>query len=435
MDDLPVLAYLAAGLVVALLVVAPAVLAGRRLGAARALPALGVSLALSGVAGLAAPYVELRYLLPVLCLPLLAWSAWIWMAGESWAVFAGRITGGTIGAPVMVLLLCTAIPFGHLEWAARALTHPGLVEYHRPLQTHIPYGVEDWRDFHATRDRLRQQDPVLLWRPRNGAGPYNGQGFKSSPLMAVPKPAGVYRIMAYGDSNTDGVDEIDWPRKLGEQLAPYATPERDFEVINAGVTGYSSYQGLQRFLMEAPIYEPDLVIVSFGWNDAADAIEQPDKHYQVKSRAALGIAKVLSSYRFYLILQHQAILRRTPIIRDTIQPRVAVDDYVANLERLRTEAAARGIETVFLTRPHRMATVKLRNVEGWRRTVPDYNDALRRFTRRTGTAGVDVQRNFSHSAMRHYFTDECHTYTHEGMEALAAMVLARLQAMGVVAAD
>ena len=35
-----------------------------------------------------------------------------------------------------------------------------------------------------------------------------------------------------------------------------------------------------RFLQEVDRYQPDLVLVSFGWNDAAEAIGQPDKSFQ-----------------------------------------------------------------------------------------------------------------------------------------------------------
>lgn len=41
-------------------------------------------------------------------------------------------------------------------------------------------------------------------------------------------------------------------------------------MLYVGVVGYSSHQGLLRFREEAGTYEPDLVLVSFGWNDGLE---------------------------------------------------------------------------------------------------------------------------------------------------------------------
>ncbi|MFN7979921.1 MAG: hypothetical protein U0P30_17450 [Vicinamibacterales bacterium] len=47
------------------------------------------------------------------------------------------------------------------------------------------------------------------------------------------------------------------------------------EVLNAGVTGYSSFQGAARVARDVPVYRPDVVLV-FGSNDAANAIGGDD---------------------------------------------------------------------------------------------------------------------------------------------------------------
>ncbi len=56
-------------------------------------------------------------------------------------------------------------------------------------------------------------------------------------------------------------------------------------------------------------------------------------------------------------------------------PRVNLADYLANLERFRVEANARGIPIVFLTRPHRLPAVKQAQLGGWRGSVTRYNAA------------------------------------------------------------
>lgn len=51
-------------------------------------------------------------------------------------------------------------------------------------------------------------------------------------------------------------------------------------MLNAGVAGYSSYQGLLRFKQEVARYEPDLIFVSFGFNDLPPAIGEPDNYFK-----------------------------------------------------------------------------------------------------------------------------------------------------------
>ena len=73
------------------------------------------------------------------------------------------------------------------------------------------------------------------------------------------------RIVALGDSNTSGwdVDEgANWPAQL---QALFSRDGRRAEVVNAGVWGYTSFQGRRRFDEILP-FHPDIVLVSFGAN-------------------------------------------------------------------------------------------------------------------------------------------------------------------------
>ena len=148
-----------------------------------------------------------------------------------------------------LLLSSLVVTGGGLEYLAGGLETLGLVEPYSAMRTMLPGGVEDWRLAHLTADRHRQPDPELLWRPVARA-PYNRQRFKG-PEIDLDKPDGVFRIFCYGDSNTDGPDRGGWTERLGGRLGG----DR-YEVINAGVTGYSSYQGRLRFARDAPRFRP-----------------------------------------------------------------------------------------------------------------------------------------------------------------------------------
>jgi lysophospholipase L1-like esterase len=299
---------------------------------------------------------------------------------------------------------------GGLELAAQVLTRSGLVRHRPAMETMLPAGAEDWRLAHITADRYREPDPELLWQPV-ARSPYNRQRFKG-PLLDVPKPAGVFRILCYGDSNTDGPPTGGWPEHLQALLS--ARTERKYEVVNAGVAGYSSYQGLRRFRREVATYRPDLVLVSFGWNDAAPALGAPDRDFRPPPPALAAVQRVLLRYRWYL-LARQALPESaaTPI-----GPRVSVSDYTRNLAELVGVAAAHGGRAVLLTRPHRLSVAALEALGGssdlvpvpsdgsWRAAVPAYNRALLDFAAISDVPVIDVQAELAEHPQ--LFGDETH---------------------------
>jgi lysophospholipase L1-like esterase len=416
-----------------LILCGPALLAGRRFGFAGAFGALGVSLVLSGCAGLMSPFLDSLCIATGLGLSLLAWSAWIQCAPNSWSSFMGILTGNPWCSVLFIVLLSSVMPLGNLEWLALFTTDMGLIEAHTPMTTRLMHGVEDWRDDQVVSDAKREQDPVLFWRPRAGVPPFSSQGFKTTIEMVVPKPETVYRIMAYGDSNTEGTDSMDWSQKLHGILQSRNSPERVYEVINAGVAGYSSYQGVKRFHQEWETYQPDLVIVSFGWNDLPEALDQPDKAYNPDSATMVKILRVLVRYRSYQALQHYVVSHGLPQRQTAAQPRVPLDDYLANMESFGAVGRAEGIEVVFLTRPYRATTTRMKKQRGWRARVPSYNEALVKFAENNSEELIDVQKHFE-TETRGLFIDETH-FTDEGMAEMARLMIREFDSRGLLQSD
>ena len=124
----------------------------------------------------------------------------------------------------LLVLLGTAFTLLGLEATARVLVRLGVVDYWRPMKTVRIEGTDDWRLNHITADDLREPDPELFWKPV-ARSPYNAQRFKG-PLMAVPKPREVFRILCYGDSNTDGPKQGSWPEVLQELLNQHPVARR-----------------------------------------------------------------------------------------------------------------------------------------------------------------------------------------------------------------
>ena len=120
-----------------------------------------------------------------------------------------------------------------------------------------------------------QYDPLLGWRIRPNAywkavmddysttmqyGPKGLRG-KDRPYA---KPAGIYRILVLGDSMVDGFS-VELKDRVSEVLENQLGPRTD--VVNLGVSGYSTDQEALMLESEGLKYQPDLVVVFFYYND------------------------------------------------------------------------------------------------------------------------------------------------------------------------
>ncbi len=106
---------------------------------------------------------------------------------------------------------------------------------------------------------------------------HNRLGYRGAEI-AVPKPDGVFRIIALGGSTTYGtpvrVDET-YPYDL-QQILRAGYGYSSVEVLNAGVYGYTSYQTLANLTFRIPELGPDLVIIYDNANDILTREVNPD---------------------------------------------------------------------------------------------------------------------------------------------------------------
>ncbi|MEO8166964.1 MAG: SGNH/GDSL hydrolase family protein, partial [bacterium] len=165
------------------------------------------------------------------------------------------------------------------------------------------------------------------------------------------------KILFVGDSNTFGndspVDAI-FP-SLVDSLLPDAVS------FNLGSPGYSSYQGkilLERML---PKLRPDVVVISFNFNDRryvlhpadADSKETFQRNYDLARRQEL-IATLEKSYTFravraavrmFGVISEERIL---PVRVDSLVARVSPEQYRSNLTAMVIAAQRKEIPVLFL---------------------------------------------------------------------------------------
>ena len=260
----------------------------------------------------------------------------------------------------------------------------------------------------------------MIWHPRPGYELFNSQGFRG-PELPGAKPEGERWIFTLGDSNTLGWAEEDganWPGMLAELLR--ARDDR-IQVINAGVWGYSSLQGLRR-LEEILPYEPDVVLVSFGSNDAHQ-VTRSDAEFVRSSRWGGGLSYSLSGYRLgqLLIASRDRLFALGAPATDGSQVRVALGDYRDNLRRMADLVHDSGAEIVFLTRPFHGY---IRSGTWWKNRGFEYNLATAEIAAEVGALLIDVYSFFK--AKPEQFSDESH-FTDEGHRRAALLIRDELQ--------
>jgi lysophospholipase L1-like esterase len=310
-----------------------------------------------------------------------------------------------------------------LEFAAKAAVSLGWLIDQPPMITVLPPGTDDWREAHMTADGWREPDPVLWWRSKT-IPPYNKQGFKGA-IATIPKPQQTLRIIIYGDSNTEGLPKDSWPERLQQIFNQYQTIiGMKCEVLNAGVAGYTSHQGLLRMQQEISTYQPDLIFVSFGWNDTAEAF-QPDSKFRAPSDTVVFIERILLKRRFYRVLKHY--IKRNPDPGVKKVPRVSVEEYTKNVKQFHLEAKEHGAIAVVFTRPHRDSIADLQTSQRFMRRVPEYNQRLLELCKELNDSYcIDAEDYFLQNYLASDWIDECH-FTEKGRIKMAEYVFSQLQ--------
>ena len=121
----------------------------------------------------------------------------------------------------------------------------------------------------------------------------NALGFRERRLPS-PKPPGVLRVIALGDSFTQGygVAEHDaWPRRLEAVLD--ARDGGRHEVVNLGVPGANPRDYVGHLQDPGLAYEPDMVIVTVMANDVQDRWVQREFGVQFASRVLVDARRAV----------------------------------------------------------------------------------------------------------------------------------------------
>ena len=230
-------------------------------------------------------------------------------------------------------------------------------------------------------------DPLLLWRLKPNLDHVvwdftvlstNSDHLRSeqSSRSLKARLPGTIRIVCLGDSVTFGYRvPVVWPDKPTEydpDWLPYpmllekhlraANPGRNIEVITMAVPGYTSHQGLAWLRRDIARLQPDLLTVSFGWNDASSS-DVPDRDAIRTSWYAVGVRWLVDHSQAFAhatrwlrareALKQQAESKTQSQIRPRPAVRVSQQEYLDNMLAIVDLARQRRTATIIIAAPYR----------------------------------------------------------------------------------
>jgi lysophospholipase L1-like esterase len=226
----------------------------------------------------------------------------------------------------------------------------------------------------AKHSPIFEGDPLLLWRLKpnlhNEVWDFtvlstNAQGLRAN-YPTDSKALRTYRIVCLGDSVTFGYRvPVVWPDKPTEfdpEWLPYpmllekelrrANQSRAIEVFPMAVPGYTSHQGLAWLQRDIEHLQPDMVIVSFGWNDVSLS-DVPDRQairtdwYPVAIRWLIHHSQAVARVTKWLRTKEQSPPRKQ------VQSRVSRGEFVSNMNAIVDLAIERGARVLVIGAPYR----------------------------------------------------------------------------------
>jgi lysophospholipase L1-like esterase len=269
-----------------------------------------------------------------------------------------------------------------------------------------------------------EADDELFWRlapDRSLPGkmwPFHGiisnhRGVREAREIPYGKEPGEIRILFLADSCTFGYgvpEDATFVEHIEHRLNVEVENAR-LQCINAGVPGYTIFQGWRYFVPEGYKYRPDLVVAAFGWNEGWmwDSLSDIEHYRILKEKVpprGLRWSRLAHLVSESISRAGSAGAGREP------RPRMVPGEFAQVLSTLHRDVTARGSAFIILVWPRRL------NVEAQDQGLrTDYQLAMYRFAADTPAMLADLVPVFQEAGRRRpalaLFFDEGHT-TPEG---------------------
>jgi len=253
----------------------------------------------------------------------------------------------------------------------------------------------------------------------------------------VKKGEDVVRIATLGDSCTAScVDNTDnnYPMRMESMLNKNG--DKKYEVLNAAVGSYSSFQGLQRFKHEVLRFNPDIITVYFGWNDHWITIQQ-DKHVRTNGEFVTALINYGEKFRTFQLVNYLVSKATSNNVNPKVTYRVPPKEYEANLKTIVSMARDRGMKVIFITAAYDLSEFKPFSFFPFpkEKLIPihkRYNDIVRMVAREHKVPLVDLAFWISMEPKGKVLSKDGIHFTKFGCDYAAETILKKMQQEGML---
>jgi lysophospholipase L1-like esterase len=248
--------------------------------------------------------------------------------------------------------MMVSLALGIGEIVARCLPRQSMIRFQQVRERLAGGDREQFLD-------LIEDDPETFWRLKpsvklpDDTWPFFGLVSNAQHLRDErhfgPKAAKDIRILFLGDSCTYGygLSHLETISHYVEQRLAQSFPNSLVTCINAGVPGYTLFQGQQQLYQFGYGLEPDVVVVSFGWNDG-DSWDGRTDLQQHETLRSIQPAAWLRWSRLGHLASAAFNSRPTVHSKERWTTRLPPREYFSILEELQTDTHQKQIELLLL---------------------------------------------------------------------------------------
>lgn len=273
------------------------------------------------------------------------------------------------------------------------------------------------------------EDPLFMWSLKpdfsDGIIKINSKGFRDKEYN-IKKDKNTIRIIVLGDSSTFGigVDSLSktYHSLLEKNLNNNYNSKKNFEVINGGVTGYTSYQGLQLYKNKFAKYNPDIVTFYFGINDPIDRFYLNDKQIIDinNSKNIKNINNYMTDSSAFYRLVSKIILNYKIKSSNKVQ-RVSLEDYRKNIIELNELCKNNGAVLMLISPP-----LNNKKYDTRKEKIINYRKELERISKQHNIPLLTIKRLTEKSKINNhmFFSDSVHPNEHGNKILMQALFFA-----------
>ena len=312
--------------------------------------------------------------------------------------------------------VCTVLAFSGLELGTRLL----MAEDLQSAQGLPPSPSEGSQTMKGNPYLLWEQVPGTRQEQRATAN-INSLGMRG-PEPTIPKPNGVRRLLATGDSSVYGFGVNDGQPFVNVAAQALSSSEQPIEGWNAAIPGYSSFQSINLLEMRALDLEPDLLVIANLWSDNNfdDFVDKEliSAWSSFESSPSARMHRRLQASAFYRVMNYRLNIATGAQAQARSvgwqvggegqigRRRVEVNDYASNLERLVQLARENEASVVFVLLANKEDLRPQEAQAAW----AAYRSVMRETAERHGAPIVEVPALFQASGLstQQLFLDEMH---------------------------